>query len=353
MIVTKCEYAEDENKFTTDWQGQGTYPVVFDVWVDEFAAGPAIILAGQAVSGPGFDRIFLPNEVYVLGGYTDQNSLMDHYEGTLMDVKDSIFRWKITCMFKPLDPGTSKAKKQEPNPLLWPVEYNVEKLEEQVPLEKATCKTDLPQIRRGPSFPSNEPGPIMNAAAQQTIDPVMRTRYSSIAVAVKNYASLQEIINLNNTYEDTMSSAPFLGVPATCWKYLTTQAQGIQYKDVPGAGLIAYYPGITKIQLRREGWNRLILNNGLICLKFKPVVPGLAGAYYTDFDFPTTYPSPTGSLIHFPCMVKKSVTDATLVEAAEPVNLAIDGTQLPPESQGVYIEYEHLERVDYNNMGLF
>lgn len=379
--ITHCKFSEDDRSFSLSDHDKGVYTLNWDVGVnDENLAGVQVIEYARAlIAGSGIDPVAKYGDFYSFMGTQDSGALAQSFTGKLKDVSDP-FNWTFSATYGPPPTGESAAKTQEPNPLKWPAEYWIEWIEEQIPLEKAYCMTKLDQIKRGPNYLEAEPGPIVNACGQQTIDPVMRTLYHPVVCALINFPSYLNAARLNALYLNTMNSVDFLEDPPHTWRYLIADAGRKQNKVIrdltsdPQVDLtIDYYPTTIKIEYRKETWDKFVLNNGMTTFEYLTTVtpdPAMRGQQPDKLKLVTRDGKPTTiadensmfSMIPVWAYAKDGSKDSkgsfNRVDCAEPQLLNFDGVQLlqtswagePLNPEAKYIQYRYLEEKDYNEM---
>ena len=228
----------------------------------------------------------------------------------------------------------------------WPVEYWVEWIEEQVPIEKAECITDMYQIRRGPKAKeenaAREPGHIVNAVNQQTIDPLMKTLYHPVICAVFNSPTYLDACALNRLWAESVNEDEFLGDAARTWRYLFAQADRRQQTTIKNPlavnpanrnTIINYYPTTVKLEYRAATWDLEVVNNGMTCFKYKieNIDAAEANPKGTGANIPFLQRDPDNSsnFAQFPVQVFTKPGSNKLVDAAEPQLLNLDGAQRP------------------------
>ena len=318
MAIVQCRYAEEQDlPMSEDDRGAGTYSLDWLVVSDEVDPSPLAILdGGRALSvSAGVDPIASRGDTYAFNGDADISSFAQTAQVKRIARFQDKSQWSVTINYAPLPAGKSAAYLTS-SPLDWPKELWIDWVEEQVPIVSARCLTDLEGAQRGPSYPvgdggGNEPGPIVNAAGEQTIEPLMQTIYRPILNILKNYASLDAIVGLNNTYESTVNSDSIYGAVAGQLRYVITASEKKQTSRF-GGFVVTYFPGVTRLDFRKDGWARYILNNGMN----KMVKTG------------GTYETSGSDRLLFPIKVKDE-DSGEQVRTSEPLNLQPDGTYVP------------------------
>lgn len=320
-----------------DRYGGRSYTVFFHVDQTDggdIADGAAVVIAAQTAS-----QLPLKGATYSFDGTTDADSFLHEISWERAFSADRQRRWLVTCKYAPaenLDPGQIG----ENDPLLWPVEYWLDWVEEQVVLREAKNVDVLPNAGDLPRA-ANTLGPVVNACGVEFTEPVMKTVYHPILNCQKAYATLDEIIALNLTFQGTTNNATFFGADPRTAKYLITESGRIQRLN--GA---SFYMGITRIEFKKETWDRKILNNGWSHFE-------LDGGGGGGDPFAAKR-NASGGRMFFKNMV---YDDPDADEAAdpntacsEPLNLDINGFLAGDDA--IYLAYRDLEEVDYAAIGV-
>lgn len=314
-----------------DKYGQRSYTIAFEV--DQTDTGAladpvSILIAAQAlVTDPPPER----GDTYSYNSFTDIDSFCQEITWERPHPSDKPKRWHYTCRFGPLE-GVDSDTLAEPNPLLWATEYWVDWVEEQVVLRRALNVDDLPTIGRAPLTE----GPVVNACGVDFTEVPMKTIYYPILNCQKAYATLEEIVALNMAFQDTTNSSTFFGAGARTAKYLSTESGRIQ--RVNGQ---SFYMGVTRIWFKKSNWDYKILNNGWTHFE-----RDAAEEIITDGD---------GNPFRYQNLVldlNGTAAEDANQPCSEPLNLALDGTILPPDTPAVYMAYRDLEEVDYSAIGI-
>ena len=333
--VTSRYLATDEQAGSSDQNDRRTYQEIFEVTQAEGetpAAGVAVAIAAQQVMTG--DPLPLHGDTYSRAGTTDLDAFAMKFAWKKPYPQEHPRRWHITCDYLPpddVDPGQIG----EPDPLLWPTEYWCDWVEEQVLIEKAKIVESLDHVGRA----ANSEGPMINSAGEQTIDPQMKTVLYPILCCQKAYATLEEIVALNTTYQDSTNNGTFFGAPIRDAKYLVTESGRLQR-----AGGISFYLGITRIWFKKVTWDRKVLNNGMMHLQKD------GAAYKLDGK---------GKPQLFRHMVREvHYTDAGAVElgayvpSPEPANLDLLGQVLAKDLPAINLTYRYLTELNYAGIGI-
>lgn len=391
MTLLSCKYDIQDRGVEIDEDRNRTYTLRWRAITDNLSeVGIQVLMQCINTSSPNdpvpvFGAAYAVNGVVLdSGSYAQkiscklEDSEVPFSTGTASNVP---IIWIIEVEFAPPrnDSENERERLSKPNPLDWNTEYWIEWVEEQVPVEEATCHTDLPTIMRGPSHilsGPGEPGPVVNAAGQQTIDPLTKPEFHPVLCAKKNYRYGHVANVLNQLFRDTVNDDDFLGDPVGSWRFMTAEAEKEKthypFEDTSiGTGPIVYVPITVKLEFKKWryvnrigtgtgeegaqiafGWDRVILNNGQLCFKrfevddqdfiFDPRAVG---------DVPMLFPTLAYTLredFDFSLGIQPTLDDIIEVESAEPMNLKTDGTQITvPEVKGNHIIYSHYQFADY------
>lgn len=157
--------------------------------------------------------------------------------------------------------------------------------------------------------------PLRNAAGQEFVDPITEERQIQVLAAQRNVATLQEIIDLQQTYDRAVNQEEYRkGAPWT-WKVLPIESGQVIYENG-----YAYYSPTFRLAYKAETWKRKILNQGFQYIN--NVVRGLVRA-----------------------------TDANGEPTPEPVLLNPDGTRLTT-GNGNYLTFETLYPKKFDQLGV-
>ncbi len=331
LAVTKCYLKEDQDwPLSQDDDGRYSYETKYIVVANQKDPVNALVLQlAQAFGTTSLDQVPTRGDRFTYNGAIDYSSFAQQFQMKRIRRAANSSTWEVTVGFRPLASSQTQAQLQTEDPRSWDTEIWVEWVEEQVPITSATCLTALAGAERGPSFPGNEPGPIVNAANQQPIDPLTRPVYRPILNILSNFTNEAAIAARNNSFTDTVNSDTFLGEAAGTWKFLVCAGQRRKSVAV-GAATISYYPAITKVEYRKTGWNLNILNNGMVSFRKN------GGSYIQDG---------TDNKL-FPILVPAEDAGSDDTVASEPLNLNADGT-FTPGVQGNNISYNYLTSTAY------
>ncbi len=346
-LTVSSKRLPDEQPGSEDDQGRRRYTDVFEVDQTDggpLAAGVAVAAAAQlVVSG---DPVPLRGDNYSYAGTTDLDAFVLNFGWRRPDPKELPTRWHITVNYGPAD-GINPGQLSEPNPLAWPTEYWLEWMEAQVPIESAKNVESLDQIGRA----ANTDGPLTNAAGEQPIDPYLKTVYLPILCCQKAYATLNEIIALNDSYEETTNNGTFFGASARKAKYLHTDNGRLQRTQG-----YSYYLGITRILFKKQTHDLKLLNNGFNCF-VRDKTSGSLVMGETAPKFGNPFES-APKLFRFGVQNTLLASDTSVstqedfVPSSEPMNLNLDGTARLTSLPALNLTFRHLAEVNYAGIGI-
>lgn len=338
-LTVSSKIYPDELAGGEDDQGRRTYTQIFEVDQTDagtLAAGVAVAAAAQAVMTG--DAVPLRGDNYSFpDGTIDTDAFVLSFAWRRPLPNAEPKRWHITVNYGPFvgDPG----QLAESDPLLWPTEYWVEWYEVSEVIENAKNVEALTQIGRA----ADTDGPIVNACGQETGEPLMRSVYYPILCCQKAYATLEEIIALNDTYQGTTNNGTFFGATARKAKYVHTDNSKLQRTQG-----VAYYLGTTKILINKKTWDRKIINNG-----WSHFEKSDASTYITgDAGLPYGNPFQSAPKLIRNLAFDDKDDDTNDVPCSEPMNLKLDGTLVAIGSLSEKITYRDLEEVDYAGIGI-
>lgn len=382
--ILKCLLALQDRGVKVDQSGFNKYELKWLVVVDDDSlVGAQVLELAQGVTGPDFDPVPEFGDSYSVNSYEDLTGVgAIDFDCHLIDNEDGSL-WEIVVGFGP----PTGPQGQPFDPLSWETEYWWEWEEVEIPVEEASCLDDLPTIMRGPTYETEYSfdngfdimrtprGPIVNAAGQQTIDPLTTVLYRPVLCSLKNY---QYAINSMITHRaffncincESDPAITFLGDPHHTWKFLFSLADKRQFKKV-GASQIGYYPTLTKLVYDPRTWIRKVLNNGQTCFRnteYYVSDPGIHGPTLL-LDPRTNEPLLVPASVHQlkdtfvigtpdnPVQegnAQPEMDDLEEVAASEPVNLNFDGTQiLDPSIPANHIRYLDYGEADFNDLDPF
>jgi hypothetical protein len=211
-LTVSCKRLPDQMDGGEDEHGKRTYKEVFEIDQTDagaLAAPVAMVIKAQS-SNAGPDIVPLKGDNYSYGGTTDLDSYAMRYGWKRPKEIDLKTRIHATVDYGPAD-GFNPGRLTEPNPTSWPTEYWLEWTEEQVPVKDVRNVSALPGANRD----ADTVGPIINGAGEEPVDPVFKLVRYPILCCQKAYATLNEIVALNTTYQDTTNNASFFGAATT------------------------------------------------------------------------------------------------------------------------------------------
>lgn len=252
---------------------------------------------------------------FALNGSADANAFCKSIKATRARADSDRRTWLVDVSWSPLEgQDASDDTTSEDDPLLKPVKYWVEWEEIQVVVEEAWNVEALPGISRSP----DTKGPVQNGAGQELSSGLTRPIRVPVLAAQKNYATLQEIIALGLSFDDSVSSDEYYGADPG-----KSAFRGIECSQPQYGGGIEYYSGIIRVAFREDGWNIPIVNRGW---------------KYLD----------AGKLKE--ATVKNA--DNEDVPVAEPINLELNGTRTADGSVGTVINYRVSREIAYSGLGI-
>lgn len=339
MTLTVTCKRHPEESGSSDANQQTSYKSVYKIQqTDTGSRGSAydLITAAQALMSGDILPVYGDN--FVDAGTTDLDAYAQTFTWSMTHGANHEKILQVEVGFAPAS-GSDPGRLSEPDPLLWPTEYWVEWTEEQVVLREARNVDDLTFILRS----ANTLGPVVNSCGVDFTDPPMKTIYYPVLHCQKFYETLDEIIALNTSFQNTTNNATFFGSDQRTAKYLGTESGRIQKLNGTSC-----YAGITRIWFKKETWDRKILNNGWTHFEYNS--PGVSIRYKQDGTTPKQFQNLAYDTKQ--ATAAEEADDDSTTPASEPLNLTLDGTLLGPEAEAVYLAYRDLEEVNYAGLGI-
>lgn len=290
MIITECNLASET--ITLGMPGEHAVTRVYNVKTDERTRA-ALVAEKLFTATPDPVPRMLTHIAY--GAYVTNINVAPKQEGNA-----SFFTVTVTAGKPPdgQDPDNPTTPTGEVDPL---------KKKVVVYAELMTISELITRDRDGK--------PFVNSAGQEFDEPIVEEREIPVITWERNYATYEEILEIQRDFERTHNDAEFLGYPAETAKFLSLTPQPPQYH-----GTVKYFPAIGRIAVKSDGWIKWIVDQG--------------AQYY---DKP------------------KSQAGAKLINAMDQngqlangnVLLASDGTRLPNGQVGQGIGFYVLKNKDY------
>jgi hypothetical protein len=99
--------------------------------------------------------------------------------------------------------------------------------------------------------------PILNSADKPYDVPVFRERYMTVLVAQKNFASYEDIVDLNDDFDNTCNSDTFRGRDPRTVRFLGADISQPQYENG-----IEFYTATMRFGVKKEQWYIPLVNRG-------------------------------------------------------------------------------------------
>jgi hypothetical protein len=179
----------------------------------------------------GPDNLPSPMDTYAFLTDVDLNSRARDFD-LQQHEKDKQTWWSATVTWRPSQQGEPTEDDIDVLPPARPVRYWVEYNRQTAPVLKDT-----------------NDDPIVNFAGQPYPEPIVRTNHYPVLVISRWFETIDEIWDLNETYQNTTNSDVFLTKPAKSWRYAMTRTNEPQEENG-----IFYWHGITRIEFRKGGW---------------------------------------------------------------------------------------------------
>lgn len=296
MTVIRCRRASLPT-LNLDKRARGTYEAVWHVQTDDPMDGPVTVLT-EAQALASSERVPALWSTYAFHDEQDIASFLRSFRvEPREDPHNSKTLWRVIAHYEPLEPQEQEGD-GDTDPLQRPVRYRLEH----------TSYTRVVEQ-------DNEGNAIVNACEQEFDEPIEDEQSRIILVAEKNFASLQEIINLNLTYAGKVNNDSYRGAGERMW-YCHT----IGCSDLQTEGNVSFYTATFRLELNFETWDRKVLNRG-----FK---------HYDD----------SNKLVQ--------ATDTAGIPCNEPILLDEDGTRLADGATGNFITFKVKKEVAFSGLGV-
>lgn len=298
MAVTNVKIPREQDfAAEVDLTGRATYQLRYVVDSDDPEESPiAVYVGGVAFAG----AVQLPErgDSYAFNGDTDGSSYAQRFRIYRPQPNDLATRWFVDVTFMSLMPGTTSGD-ADSNPLARPTKYWIE--DEPYNVLVTEDKDGVP---------------IVNSAGQEFTEPPEEEDYHMILVAEKNFATLAEIIALNQTYARGVNTDTFYG--ATARKCLCMPIKCSPPKEEND---VTFYTATFQIKISDKQWDLKIVDQGYMHKK------GTGDELYRALDEDG---EPT----------------------AEPVLLDTDGTRLAAGTVGQFLTFRRRREVAFSGLGI-
>lgn len=223
-------------------------------------------------------------------------------------------QWELTVTYEPLQPGEPNRDGVADNPLAWPKTYRWDWVEFE---EAITRAKNVDAFTGGFGRAALTLGPVVNPAYQEYAEGLFDTFREGVIVVRYNVATLEDVIDIENTYQRTTNDDTVLGIGARRWKYL-----GVEDGDTQVHNEIEYRPVSVRVQLCKTT-DRTINANG-----WKAFQPG--------------------GVKLVPAMVTEVTEDGTITDrripASEPLFIGLNGEFTTTAQTNTW---RYLDEVDY------
>lgn len=289
--VIKCQL-QRQMSGSIGLNNEQSHRLSYQVWADGLMWGPEVIVGAYTATPDPLPQRY---QLWTPGGVaTGAYVLSLSYRAD--DANHS--KWHIDVEIGKLPAGRNPTDNVE-NPLLRPPRYRVEYIEETVVIEK-----------------DREGKPITNSVGDPPDSALEDIDAYPVLVVEKNYATLQQIVDLGNTYHRSVNSNAFYGATARKVRFMPIQAS-----DILNENGIEYYTATMRFAFNPRTWDREFLNRGW---RYKKTAGGT---------------------------LQNAIDEKTNLPVTSPVKLKEDGT-IAPDGQEFYIVRQILEPKDYGLIGV-
>jgi hypothetical protein len=217
------------------------------------------------------------------------------------------------------------------HPLMRPPTYKIDFIEEQKAVENAY---NLEAFEApGHERPIGTWGPITNTALQETIDPLLQSKWNGVLTINFALPDVLSILALNKKFQNTTNSDTIYGFGERQLEYQVTQSGDQEKEDS-----ISYFNCQTSIEIK-ETTDRYVNNVGWKeVVVLREPVPRYVGDPYDPSDNLPGIPGEYGLV---------NVTDGENKQATEPQFLTMEGKR---SAQPVSIGYRYLRATPYYSL---
>lgn len=229
MTATSCNVALTGRRIRVELPNKHTYVAQFQIVTDDRNDSMLTVLDSAQLVGP--TPLPRPGDDYSFLGDYDANSQVRDID-LVQSERDNQVYWLATVTWRPGESGEPTQDDVDTPPTERPVRYWVE-------YNRVTETV----VKDGAGEP------VVNKANQPYPEPIVRTRHDPVLVITRYYATIDEIWDLNESYQNTVNSDVFLQKAAGKWRYAMTRAN--EPEEIDGS---LYYHGVTRIEFKKEGW---------------------------------------------------------------------------------------------------
>lgn len=251
MAIKSCKIKTTGAKVGMDNKYRRTYTQLWHVVSDDETDTPLSILVGISKRSP--DTPTTPNVVPLLWeNYTVQDDTdLDVYLQSIeinrfKDDEQDRLNWIVTGTFSAPEPGKSDSAKPAATPLSDPVRYS---------LEWANYTKLVDMDKDGTA--------ILNSAGDGFDPPIEIDDARPVLVAVRNMASLTDIIALAILYKNAVNTDTFYGATARKAKVESIVSGAIQERNG-----VEYYAVTIRVQFNDATWDKQLVDRGTQCYDY-------------------------------------------------------------------------------------
>lgn len=165
--------------------------------------------------------------------------------------------WDIDVTWRPLDPGQSPGD-ADVDPLTRPARYWLEFQEQSRIVETAWNLDEFKDPTDAVTRAADTLAPITNTAGQDYDEPIHETDQLVIVAMEKNYATLQTVLDIHNTYHRTLNSnGSFFGAAP-----MHARFEGITTGQPENESGVQFWRGVTRVAFSKTPFVREIVNRG-------------------------------------------------------------------------------------------
>lgn len=238
MAIIACNLKREGRTGNHGVSSSREYQIPWQVLTNSDNDGPRNVIAVGPFIGP--DPLPLIGATYSVGNDTDTFSVCQNLAA--VNVPGRVREWTVTATFKPLEPNQEQQDVVSTNPITRPIKYRLEH-------ESWTRVTE-----------KDKDGVALKNSANVPFDTGVELEDSYVVlVAEKNFATLQQIIDLNVQFALKVNNAVFKGGAVRSWL-----CRPITCSDLQNENGVAYYTATFHIVHKPDLWDIQVVDRGFL-----------------------------------------------------------------------------------------
>ena len=218
--------------------GRSEYSMVYQIKADVGDFQPAVLLGARNVGPDPLPRM---NDEWTFG-VTDLTAIVTSIDLEQDDEREHSGMWLATVNYGKGD----SPKFEDENPLQRPGRWGASTVSELRPVDKDNG------LEHG-----GNPRPLRNSAGEEFIDPIQIEEEFQVLTVKKNIGDLNQLIQWNIEYSQSVNSAVFRGGAIRTVRYLP-----IQIGDESFENNVTFWPCLFQFMFNAETWDEKIVDQG-------------------------------------------------------------------------------------------